>query len=67
MLDPHWREWHKLWSMRLAILWMILSGAWIALPAFSSMLPPVPFALVCMGFSVAIGLARITNQPGVNL
>lgn len=67
MLDPNWREWHKLWSMRIAILWMLVCGAWIALPAFSAVLSPVPFALLCMGFSVAIGVARITNQPGVTL
>lgn len=67
MFDPQWRDWHKLWSIRLAIFNAMLSGLWVALPAFSALVPPVWFALACMSLSVMIVIARVTKQPGVDL
>lgn len=62
---PEWRIAHKLWSVRIAILWAVVAGLWVALPAFQGWLHPVPFALICVGFSLAILFARLTNQPGL--
>lgn len=64
-LAPDFHLWHRLWSVRLAVLWGCVDGAWVAIPAFQSYLKPVEFALLCMAFAVAIGIARLTNQPGL--
>ncbi len=62
---PEWRIAHRLWSVRVAVLWAVISGAWVALPAFQGFLPPLEFAALCIAFSVAMVLARLTHQPGV--
>ena len=62
---PEWRVAHKLWSVRIALFWAVVAGLWVALPAFQGYVPPVPFALLCVGFSLAICVARLTNQPGL--
>jgi hypothetical protein len=54
-----------MWSMRIAFGVALLSGAWVALPAFEAYLPPVYFALVCMGASVLLMIARLTHQKGL--
>jgi uncharacterized membrane protein YbhN (UPF0104 family) len=64
-LIPNWRLMHKLWTVRIAIFWAIICGLWVALPAFDHILPPLYFALLCIGFSLSMLFARITNQPGV--
>lgn len=57
--------WHRLWSVRIAICWAIFGGLWTALPAFQAYFPPLLFAAICIGFSLAILFARMTNQPGL--
>jgi hypothetical protein len=64
-LAPDFDLWHRLWSVRLAVLWGTICGLWAALPAFQSYVTPVCFAIICVGFAIAIGLARLTNQPGL--
>lgn len=60
---------HKFWSVRLTIalgvFWAIVLGLWVALPAFIAFFPPFIYALICIGFSVAIVVARLTHQPGL--
>lgn len=62
---PEWRFAHKLWTVRIAIFWAIFGGLWVALPAFQNFLPAFWFAVACVGFSLAILFARLTNQPGL--
>ena len=62
---PEWRLAHKLWTVRIAIFWAIFGGLWVAVPAFQNYLPAFWFACVCVGFSLAILFARLTNQPGL--
>jgi hypothetical protein len=64
-LDPDFRVWHRLWSVRVALFWALVCGLWAALPAFQGFISPFLFALLCIGFSLAICLARLTNQPGL--
>ena len=64
---PDWRIAHRMWSVQLSVLWAIVGGLWVALPAFQSWLHPVAFASICVGFSLAILFARLTNQPGLPL
>ena len=62
---PDWRYAHKFWSVQLSMVWAIVGGLWIALPAFQTWLTPIPFACICVGFSLAILFARLTNQQGL--
>lgn len=64
---PDWRMLHRFWSVQLSVLWAIIGGLWVAIPAFQSWMHPVTFACVCVGFSLAILFARATNQPGLPL
>lgn len=57
------RPFHKLWSIRIALLWGAASGAYAALPAFQDYLGPVGFGLISMGLGAALVFARITKQP----
>lgn len=63
-LIPDWKNAHKFFSVQVSIFWGIVSGAYVALPAFQGMLSPVGFGLLCVVMSVALVLARLTNQPG---
>jgi len=64
---PEWRVAHKLWSVRLAVFWGAVNGLYAAWPAFIGAVPPLEFALISVGFAVAIALARFTRQPGADL
>ncbi len=63
--DPDWRNIHRLHSVWVASFWAIVAGLWIALPAFEYMVDPLLFAVLCIGFSLAIMVARFTKQPGL--
>ncbi len=63
-LVPDWRLVHKMRSLQIAIFWAAFAGLWVALPAFQSWLKPVPFAILCVFFSVTICIARLTKQKG---
>lgn len=63
-LDRDAHVWHKLWSVRLAVLTAVLAGLWAALPAFQSTMPPEYFAGACVGMSLLILVARLTHQKG---
>jgi len=63
---PQWRIAHRLWSVRIAVFWSVFSGLWVAFPAFQGAMPPVLFAELCVGFSLAILFARLTHQPGLD-
>jgi hypothetical protein len=65
-LDPDWRIFHKLWSMRIAFFWACTSGLYVALPAFEAYVDARFFAVLCVGFSVAIMVGRLYHQPGLD-
>ncbi len=62
---PEWRLVHRLWTARLLIGGAVIEGLWVAIPAFQNFLPPVEFALACIGLSLAVLVARFVNQKGV--
>ena len=66
-LVDDWRLAPRMWSVRLAIVWAIVSGLWVALPAFQGLVSPGWFAFLCVGFSLAILAARLTHQPGLTV
>jgi hypothetical protein len=55
------------WTVRIALVWGAVSGLWVALPAFQDHVNPYWFAGFTILISLAIVLARITKQPGLNL
>jgi hypothetical protein len=65
--DPNWREFHKLWSIRLSAIVMLLSAAEMAVPAFITWVPPRLFALLCLVIVGAAWVARLMNQRSTNL
>ena len=65
-LDPDWKVAHKLWSLRIALFWMLICGLYMALPAFTNSIDKFWFTGICIAFTFAIGIARLTNQPGLD-
>lgn len=65
--DPNWRDFHKLWSMRVAFAIMLLTSAEMAVPAFINWLPPRLFALICFVLVLTLGATRLLNQSSTDL
>jgi hypothetical protein len=65
-VDPDWKVAHKLWSLRIAFVWMLVCGVYMALPAFQNYIDAFWFAGICIAFTFAIGIGRLTNQPGIS-
>jgi hypothetical protein len=65
--DPNWRDFHKLWSMRVQFILMGFTAAYMAVPAFISWLPPRLFALIVVVMIFSGGIFRLMNQKGVDL
>jgi len=55
----------KLWSIQLAMFWGGLSGLFIVWPAFASVVPLWAFAGASIVMAAALGVARLTKQPGI--
>lgn len=63
----NWRDiLARAWSIRLAVFWAAIAGLAAAWPAFMDTVPPRLFAVVSVIFSVALVVARLTKQPGVD-
>lgn len=59
------RQFKRLWSIRVALAWGVVAGLYMALPAFTDVLPPRVFAGACVLASVAMVVARMTKQKGI--
>lgn len=62
----NWRQAHKFRSLWLALFTSALSGAWIALPAFQYVLPPIRFAEMCVLLGLIIGVVRLVRQSNID-
>ena len=62
-----WTQAHKFWSVRLCGVWAVISIAWMALPAFQFMLPPMGFAALTFVLAVLVVVGRYTHQPGLTI
>lgn len=60
------KTWHKLWSVRLALGWGLLSGVYSAWGAMQGIVPAPLFVAVSALMCAAIAGARVTKQPGVS-
>jgi hypothetical protein len=65
LLVSNWRQAHKFATVWIALFWGAVSGAYYALPAFYESIDRFDFALLCIGMSLLLVVARITHQPGV--
>lgn len=65
-IDKDAKFWYKLWSVRLALFWMAVMGAFMALPSFQEYMTPEHFLGVCIFGTMTIGIARLTHQPGID-
>lgn len=63
-------DWHSLvlryWSVRIALLWAGVSGLLAVWPAFADQVPLWAYATGSIVMTMAIAIARITKQPGVD-
>lgn len=53
----------KAWSIRLALLSAVLSAAEVALPFFTTFIPPNTMAILAVLTSAGAALARLVAQP----
>ena len=65
-LLPDWKRLlRKAWSLRLMLLAAVLSGVEVALPFFSSAVPPGMFAAASFVVVAAAFVARLTAQKSL--
>lgn len=65
LIDDAKRTWHRLWSVRLALLSAALSGAEFAMPYIAPAQSSRTFAALAAVVSIGAGIARIVAQPKV--
>jgi hypothetical protein len=70
-LVPGWRRnLMKWWSTRVAwfgiVFWSALAGLWVIWPAFVERIPLWAYAVGGIAMSVALGVARVLKQPGLD-
>lgn len=60
----------RAWSIRVAafgvVFWGALSGLWVLWPAFVDWLPLWAYAVGGVLMSVALAVARVLKQPGLD-
>lgn len=61
-LIPDARNWHKFWSVRLAIVSAILGALELALPLWKGLVPPHTFAALSTLAAVGAAAARVIQQ-----
>lgn len=57
---------HRLWSIQLAIFWGAFSGLMWVWPELAAYIPLPAFFGLSILFSVVLGVARVTKQPGLD-
>lgn len=62
-LIDNWKsEFHRLWSVRVGLVFFALNGALIGLAAFNEVLNPILFLALNMAGYVLIGAMRLLKQ-----
>lgn len=57
---------HRAWSFRFAFIGAVLQGVYYSSETFQYFVSPLKFVLGMIGLSVAILVARIMNQSGID-
>lgn len=55
-------QWHRLWSVRLALAGAVLNAAAVGWTVFQGAVNPVVFASVNMALGIAVAAARVVQQ-----
>ncbi|WP_213881219.1 hypothetical protein [Pseudomonas sp. dw_358] len=55
-------QWHKMWSVRLALAGAVLNAAAVGWTLFQGAVNPLVFASVNMGLGIAVAIARVVQQ-----
>lgn len=65
-LDKDAKHWHRLWSVRLAIISATFAALEASLPLWESTLPDGVFAALATLSGIGVGVARVIRQhlPG---
>jgi len=64
---PDWKYAHKFFSVEISLIGAVLSGLWVAIPAFQLLIPPIPYVCFCICISVAVVVARMIDQPSTRV
>lgn len=59
-------QWHRLWSVRLAILSAILGAVELSLPLWQGVVPPHVFASLSTVTAAAAAVARVIRQEALH-
>lgn len=59
-------RWHKLWSVRLALISAALGAIEVSVPLWNGILPPNVFASLSSMVAVAAAVSRVIQQPSVH-
>lgn len=54
----------RLWSMRVAIFWLVIAGLILVWPGLAGEISAPVYALVGVVMVVSFGVARLLKQPG---
>lgn len=69
LIDNWRRDLGRLWSIRVAlagvVFWGAVSGLWVLWPAFVDWLPLWFYAVGGIAMSIALAVARVLKQPGI--
>lgn len=57
---------HKAWSVRIAVIGTVLTSIYVSVPVFQGYVTPKEFLVGNVFLGLAILLARITNQSGID-
>lgn len=56
-------QWHKLWSVRLALAGAALNAAAIGWTVFQGVVHPLLYAIINMVLGIGVAIVRVLAQP----
>lgn len=56
-------QWHKLWSVRLALAGAALNAAAIGWTVFQGVVHPLLYAIINMALGIGVAVVRVLAQP----
>ncbi len=59
-------RWHKMWSIRFALLSAVLAAVEASVPIWNGVLPPNVFAFLSSASAIASAISRVIQQQSVS-
>lgn len=66
LIDDAARVWHRLWSVRLAIIAVLFDVVNALLTYWVALLPPLWFTALSIACTVGAAVARMVDQPSLS-